>query len=102
MKTTKREVEPIVSVSRNDAHDRKIIDGDIVVIFNDRGHLKIRCRIDDKVRPGCVIVEEGHWASDFRDGDMYSLTHDHFNPTGLTYIQNDVLVELRRAAPISV
>jgi hypothetical protein len=32
---------------------------------------------------------------------MYSLTHDHFNPSGLTYIQNDVLVELRKTEPIS-
>lgn len=101
MKTIKREAEPLVRLSEKDANDRKIANDDIVVIFNDRGHLKIRCRIDNKVRPGCVIVEEGYWASEFLDGDMYSLTHDHFNPTGLTYIQNDVLVDLRRAEPIS-
>lgn len=102
MKTTKRDSEPIVSLNQKDANERKIVDGDIVEIFNERGHLKIRCCIDDRVRPGCVIVEEGYWASEFLDGDMYSLCHDYFNPTGLTYVQNDVLVELRRTVPISV
>jgi molybdopterin-containing oxidoreductase family molybdopterin binding subunit len=101
MKTTKQDPEPIVSISSKDATDRKIADRDIVELFNDRGRMKIRCRVDDRVRPGCVIVEEGYWTNEFLDGDMYSLCHDYFNPTGLTYVQNDVLVEMRGADPIT-
>jgi molybdopterin-containing oxidoreductase family molybdopterin binding subunit len=101
MKTITGESEPIVNISQKDANDRKIFDGDIVDVFNERGRLKIRCRIDDRVRTGCAIIEEGYWASEFRDGDVYSLTHDLYHPTGLTYVQNDVLVELKRLDPTS-
>jgi anaerobic selenocysteine-containing dehydrogenase len=96
MKSIRKPAEPIVSISPADATARSISQGDQVEIVNDRGRVVIRCDIDDRVRPGCVVIEEGYWVSDFVDGDLYSLINDNWSPTALTYVHNDVLVEMRK------
>ena len=96
MTSIRKPSEPIVSVSRQDANARSVSNGDRVEIVNDRGRVVIRCEIDDRVRPGCVVIEEGYWVSDFVEGDLYSLINDNWSPTALTYVHNDVLVEMRK------
>lgn len=96
MKSIRKPSEPIVSIARKDATARAIRDGDRVEIVNERGRVVIRCAIDDRVRPGCVVIEEGYWVSDFVEGDLYSLINDNWSPTALTYVHNDVLVEMRK------
>ena len=92
-----REPEPLVRVNPSDARARGIEDGAIVALTNDRGHVKIRCCVDDNIRAGCVLVREGHWIDQFIEGDPYGLTHDQFSPTAENYAHYDVLVEMRRA-----
>ncbi|MEM1435514.1 MAG: molybdopterin-dependent oxidoreductase [Pseudomonadota bacterium] len=93
-----REPEPVVRVHPADARRRDIEDGTIVLLRNDRGHVKIRCVIDDAMREGCVLVREGHWIDQFIDGDPYGLTHDQYSPTTENYAHYDVLVEMTPAA----
>ena len=95
METVKRhEPEPIVRIHPRDAKKRKIDDGSIVELRNDRHYLKIKCRIDDGLREGCVLVSEGHWIDQFIEGDPYGLTHDQSSPTTENYAHYDVLVEM--------
>jgi anaerobic selenocysteine-containing dehydrogenase len=101
MRSIRKPVQPIVSISQNDATARNLISGDMVEIVNDRGRVVIRCEIDARVRPGCIVIEEGYWASEFVDGDLYSLINDNWSPTALTYIHNDVLVQMNRLEAVS-
>jgi len=98
-KTKAREPTPIVRVHPSDADTRAFSDGDIVKVFNDRGHLKIECRVDDSIRPGCVLISEGHWTEHFIEGDPYILTHDLVSPTSENYAHYDVLVEMAPLHP---
>ncbi|MEO1730276.1 MAG: molybdopterin-dependent oxidoreductase [Pseudomonadota bacterium] len=91
----KHEPEPILRVHPNDAQRRTIEDGSIVQVHNARGHLKIRCRFDEALREGCVLISEGHWIDQFIEGDPYGLTHDAYSETTENYAHYDVLVEMR-------
>ncbi|MCH2185903.1 hypothetical protein MK280_08525, partial [Myxococcota bacterium] len=55
---------------------------------------KIECRVDDTIRPGCILISEGHWTEHFIEGDPYILTHDLVSPTSQNYAHYDVLVEM--------
>jgi molybdopterin-containing oxidoreductase family molybdopterin binding subunit len=93
-----REPEPLVRIHPSDARARGVDDGSIVELFNDRGHVRIRCVVDERMREGCVLVREGHWIDQFIDGDPYGLTHDQYSPTAENYAHYDVLVEMRAVA----
>ncbi len=55
---------PRVQIHPEDARDRGVADGDPVRIFNDRGSFEVEARFDFGIRPGCVAVTNGWWASD--------------------------------------
>ena len=48
--------EPVIFLSKIDARQRGIADGDLVRVHNDIGEFRIRARITPGVRPGQVIV----------------------------------------------
>ena len=90
----RREPEPIARVHPADARPRNIGDGAVIEVFNDRGRVKLRCKVDDAMREGCVLIAEGHWIDQFIEGDPYGLTHDQYSPTTENYAHYDVLVEM--------
>ena len=92
--TQAKEPEPLIRMNDLDAKARGLVEGDICRVFNDRGLLKIRCRVDERIRRGTVLVSEGHWVDQFIEGDPYILTHDKFNETAENYAHYDVLVEV--------
>ena len=92
-----REPEPVVRVHPADARSRGIEEGCLVELFNKRGRVKIKCRIDESMREGCVLIREGHWIDQFVAGDPYGLTHDQYSPTTENYAHYDVLVEMKAA-----
>lgn len=90
----KLEPEPAVDVHPSDAEARGIGDGAVVRVYNDRGSVHLKCRHNSDVRPGVVVIPEGHWVRDFRAGDPYGLTHDLVSPTSENYAFYDTLVEV--------
>jgi molybdopterin-containing oxidoreductase family molybdopterin binding subunit len=92
--TQAKEPEPLIRMNDLDAKARGLVEGDICRVFNDRGLLKIRCRVDERIRRGTVLVSEGHWVDQFIEGDPYILTHDKFNESAENYAHYDVLVEV--------
>jgi len=96
MRFIRKPDQPIVSISQPDATARKLASGDMAEIVNARGRVVIRREVDERVRPGCVVIEEGYWVSEFVEGDLYSLINDNWSPTALTYPHNDVLVEMTK------
>ncbi len=92
----KLEPEPILEVHPVDAAARGIASGDVVRVSNDRGTVTLRCRLNADLRPGVLVLPEGHWVKDFLDGDPYSLTHDLVSPTSENYAFYDTLVEVEK------
>lgn len=91
-----REPEPVMRINSEDAKQRELGDGDVARVFNGRGVLKIKCKVDDHIRRGAVLISEGHWIDQFIEGDPYILTHDQYSETAQNYAQYDVLVEVER------
>jgi molybdopterin-containing oxidoreductase family molybdopterin binding subunit len=92
----KLEPEPILDMNPDDAAARGVADGDIVCVYNDRGTVTVRCRLSADMRPGVLVLPEGHWVKDFRAGDPYGLTHELVSATSENYAFYDTLVEVGR------
>jgi len=96
------EPEPTLAINPADARRRNIRDGDMVVIFNDRGRAKLKARLNEGVRAGVVFTAEGWWFRHYAEGGNNCLTHDALNPAQDASFEpnmamNDVLVEVKRA-----
>ena len=89
-----REPEPTVEMHPDDANRRRIVAGQLVRVYNDRGSVSLKCRLDDGLRTGVVVISEGFWVKDFHAGDPYSLTHERVSPTSENYAFFDTLVEV--------
>lgn len=88
--------EPILNISRSDAQARGIETGDIVEVFNDRGHVVIKCRINDAFSPGYASINKGWQRHQFIEGGYQELTDNTINPMSVNYNFFDLLVEIRK------
>ena len=91
------EPEPMVEMHPADAEDRNINDRQLVRVYNDRGTVRIKCRLNPDLRPGVIVIPEGSWVKDFPQGDPYSLTHELVSPTSENYAFFDTLAEVEPA-----
>lgn len=93
------EREPLVDLHPDDARPRRIADGDLVRVHNDRGEITLRARVGDRVRSGVVSVPAGWWASRTPSGrSANALTADGVAPWGRGSDFLDTLVEVEPAA----
>jgi len=53
--------EPFATINLGDAQKKGINDNDIIRVFNDRGELTIKARIDASLRPGNIVIINGYW-----------------------------------------
>jgi len=93
--------EPALNINPQDAAERGIRDGDIVQVFNDRGSVKLKARVNAGIRPGLVNVTQGWSPWDYLEGTHQALTHEIINPAQqAVYEPNaalyDVRVEVRK------
>ncbi len=72
--------EPMLDINPIDARKRGIADNDIVSVFNDRGRIKVKARLNEGIVPGVVNVPPGHWAKSYIEGSLNDLTTDIINP----------------------
>jgi len=96
------EPEPMLMINPADARGRKIKDGDMVVVFNDRGRASLKAKINPGIRKGVVSNQEGWWFKHYGEGGLNCLTHAAINPSQevayeANMAMNDVLVEVKRA-----
>ncbi|MBI3013518.1 MAG: molybdopterin-dependent oxidoreductase [Candidatus Tectomicrobia bacterium] len=92
----KLDPEPVVDIHPADAAARGIDDEQLVRVYNERGSVTLKCRLSPDLRPGVVVISEGYWVRDFRDGEPYGLTHDLVSPTSENYAFYDTLVEVEK------
>jgi len=53
--------EPYATISLDDAEFKGIRNEDMIRVFNDRGELKIKVKIDASLRPGNIVICNGYW-----------------------------------------
>ena len=81
-----------------DAAARKIADGDEVRIWNDRGAIRLRCRLTARILPGVVDIPQGAWwAPDAdgvdRGGKINVLTSERWTPLAFGTAQQTAMVQ---------
>jgi len=88
-------------LSGRDAAARGIADGDEVIAFNDRGRVRIKVWVTERIMPGVVCVPQGNWfdideTGVDTGGCANVLTPARHSPGGAWTI-NTALVEVRKA-----
>jgi len=68
-----------IEINPVDASARKLGDGDLVTVFNERGACQARAHVSDDIRPGVVSLSTGAWFDPDSDG-----TDTQGNPNVLT------------------
>ncbi|MFX1320152.1 MAG: molybdopterin-dependent oxidoreductase [Promethearchaeota archaeon] len=81
-----------------DAEPRKIKEGDLVDIYNDRGRIRIPAKVTERVIPGVIVVFQGSWYNPNKEGvDLGGcanvLTNDVHSPGG-AFPMNSALVQV--------
>ncbi|MFC1945002.1 molybdopterin dinucleotide binding domain-containing protein, partial [Chloroflexota bacterium] len=94
--------EPVMDINTVDAEKRGVQDGDMIVVFNDRGMVKVKAMVHAGIMPGVVNITQGWWHKHFTEGSHNALTRDEINPAQqAVYEANaphyDVLVEVKKA-----
>jgi anaerobic dimethyl sulfoxide reductase subunit A len=76
--------EGFLEINPTDAKPRKIEDGQVVRVFNDRGEMKVKARLTEAIKPGVVNCYQGGWdtikVKHYIEGHPNNLTHQIANP----------------------
>ena len=84
----------LLEISRPDAEKRGIRDGDAVRVFNQRGEIQLKARVDGKVSPG-VVAARLNWAKLTPGGrNINVLTSEKLSDLGNSATFYSVLVEV--------
>jgi anaerobic dimethyl sulfoxide reductase subunit A len=89
-------------INSADAAARKLRNGDLVRVFNDRGETRLPCRVTERIMPGVVAIPQGAWWTpsaggvDTR-GSINVLTSERWTPFAFGNAQHTVMVDLVKA-----
>jgi len=53
--------EPFATINSGDAEQKGIQENDLIRVYNDRGELNIKTKIDASLRPGNIVIVNGYW-----------------------------------------
>jgi len=94
------EGEPRLEMHAADAAARGIRDGDQVRVFNARGSLRLRARVNDRPRPGVVVAPSVWWKKHSPDGgNANNLTAQRTADLGGGATFYDCTVQVERLEP---
>ena len=77
-----REGAPFCVLHPRDAAARKLVDGQTVRLFNDRGAIRLILRVSDEVQPGVVLVPGQRSDVDETAGTVNMLCSDRYTDIG--------------------
>ncbi len=85
-----------------DAEPRKIRNGDLVKVFNDRGATILRCRITLRIMPGVVALPQGAWWTPGKDGvdrrgSVNVLSSERWTPIAFGNAQHTIMAQVEKA-----
>ncbi|WP_139651722.1 molybdopterin-containing oxidoreductase family protein [Raoultibacter phocaeensis] len=87
---------PVLHMNEQDAVARGLEDGNIVRVFNDRGFVVVKLRVDNAMRPGVVNLPHGWQADQFIAGHYQDLTSCMTHPFDCNDNYYDCLCEVER------
>ena len=86
-----------VQIHPQDAAARGLESGETVRVYNDRGEVHCRARLNSKLRPGVVSIPKGAWQRSSANGrTATALCPDHVQAVGGAACFNDARVEIDR------
>ena len=90
-----------MDIHPDDAANRDITDGDAVAVYNDRGRVRLKAKLNAGIQPGVVNISQGWWFEQFGEGGHNTLSHDTINPAQDAIYEpnmafNDVLVQVEK------
>jgi anaerobic selenocysteine-containing dehydrogenase len=89
-----------ISIHPADARARGVADGDRVRVFNGRGAVRCRARVDSRIREGVVFLPKGLWSHNTESGTTANaLAPDTLTDLGGGACFNDARVEIERLGP---
>lgn len=89
--------EPTVKINPIDASERGISSGDMVKVFNDRGHAVVKAILSEGIKPGTCNMPKGWQADQYVSGHYQDLTSRGTNPYVANSQFSDLLVEIEKA-----
>jgi molybdopterin-containing oxidoreductase family molybdopterin binding subunit len=87
---------PIVEMNPADATSRNVGEGDMVIVFNDRGNVTLKARLNDALRPGMINISKGWMKPQLVAGNLQELTYDYRNPDTMNCSFYDTMVEVKK------
>ncbi|MCY9204439.1 molybdopterin-dependent oxidoreductase [Bacillus atrophaeus] len=84
-----------VDISPDIADEQAVQDGDVVVIFNERGRLEGKAKIMKRAHPKTINIDEGMWSA--FGGSVNTLTKDTNSDNGMGSTLFDCLVGMEKA-----
>ncbi|HEY9064863.1 MAG TPA: molybdopterin oxidoreductase family protein [Burkholderiaceae bacterium] len=92
------EREPVLEIHASDAAPRRIADGQIVRVFNERGSYRCKAVVSERARPGVVNGLGIWWRKLGLDGrNVNELTHQRLTDIGRAPVFYDCLVQVETA-----
>lgn len=88
--------EPLAKVNSVDAQARGVESGDIVEVFNDRGHCVLKCLVDESIAPGILSIPKGWQRSQFIEGSYQEMTNPNMDPYADCTSHYDSRVDFRK------
>ena len=89
--------EPLAKVNGKDAEERGVASGDLIEVFNDRGHCVLKCLVDESIAPGIVSIPKGWPRSAFVAGGYQEMSQPKMDPYPSAASPYDALVDFRKA-----
>lgn len=87
---------PVVEMVATDAERLGVVEGQHVVVHNDRAEVEVPVRITERLRPGVVAIPWGWWSRHHPDGrTANALTNDALTDWGGGVAYSDTLVAIR-------